>query len=114
MNWIFAQLNITVVNSVVHAIHRSFSFYNRIKKFDWKFISLLSWQILKKLYGPGHIAIGNELIKLSSIQLSLGDRIAVDSINWVDVIFSQYYGSHVNTVYPYLQSLKREAHKLVQ
>ncbi|XP_057482812.1 uncharacterized protein LOC130769627 isoform X1 [Actinidia eriantha] len=73
-----------------------------------------SIEILEKLYGPGHVAIGNELIKLSSIQLSLGDRIAVDSINWLDVIFSQYYGSHVNTVYPYLQSLKREAYKLVQ
>ncbi|BFG23033.1 hypothetical protein CerSpe_093070 [Prunus speciosa] len=37
--------------------------------------------ILEKLYNPNHIVIGCEHVKLSSIQLSLGDCAAVDSIN---------------------------------
>ncbi|KAI8031024.1 hypothetical protein LOK49_LG01G01123 [Camellia lanceoleosa] len=73
-----------------------------------------SIEILEKLYGPDHIAIGNELVKLSSIQLSLGDQSAMDCLNRVAVIFSRYYGSHANTIFPYLQGLEREAHKLVQ
>ncbi|GMP23768.1 hypothetical protein CsSME_00001245 [Camellia sinensis var. sinensis] len=75
--------------------------------------SLLVGEILEKLYGPDHIAIGNELVKLSSIQLSLGDQSAMDCLNRVAVIFSRYYGSHANTIFPYLQGLEREAHKLM-
>ncbi|KAG2730683.1 hypothetical protein I3760_01G305700 [Carya illinoinensis] len=40
-----------------------------------------SIEILEKLYGPNHIVIGYELVKLSSIQLSMGDRGAVKNIN---------------------------------
>ncbi|XP_008234177.1 PREDICTED: uncharacterized protein LOC103333162 [Prunus mume] len=59
------------------------------------------------LYNPNHIVIGYELVKLSSIQLSLGDCAAVDSINRPCDIFSCYYGSHTYKIFPYLQFLKR-------
>ncbi|ONI27939.1 hypothetical protein PRUPE_1G112300 [Prunus persica] len=51
--------------------------------------------ILEKLYNHNHIVIGYELVKLSSIQLSLGDCAAVDSINRPCDIFSCYYGSYI-------------------
>lgn len=66
-----------------------------------------SIEILEKLYNPNHIVIGYELVKLSSIQLSLGDSGAVDSINRLCDIFSCYYGSHTYKIFPYLQFLKR-------
>ncbi|XP_008234145.1 PREDICTED: SET and MYND domain-containing protein 4 [Prunus mume] len=66
-----------------------------------------SIEILEKLYNPNHIVIGYELVKLSSIQLSLGDCAAVDSINRLCDIFSCYYGSHTYKIFPYLQFLKR-------
>ena len=66
------------------------------------------WQILEKLYGPDDIVIAYELVKLCSIQLSLGDATALDSINRMDNIFSRYYGLHSNLVFPYLQYLRRE------
>lgn len=74
--------------------------------------SLLNLQILEKLYDPNHIVIGNELVKLASIQLSLGDSATIDTIEQVDAIFSQYYGSHANIILPQLEYLKREAIKL--
>ncbi|KAI3870266.1 hypothetical protein MKX03_029655, partial [Papaver bracteatum] len=71
--------------------------------------------ILEKLYNPNHIVIGNELVKLASLQQCLGDNTsALDSINRLDAIFSLYYGSHAAKVVPYLNSLKREASKLFQ
>lgn len=71
-----------------------------------------SMQILEKLYDPKHIVIGNELVKLASIQLSLGDSAIIDTIEQVDAIFSQYYGAHANIILPQLEYLKREAIKL--
>ncbi|KAL6291260.1 hypothetical protein ACE6H2_008770 [Prunus campanulata] len=52
-----------------------------------------SIEIVEKLYNPNHNVMGYELVKLSSIQLSLGDCAAVDSINRPCDIFSCYYGS---------------------
>ncbi|KAK1399708.1 SET domain-containing protein [Heracleum sosnowskyi] len=71
-----------------------------------------SMQILEKLYGHNHIVIGNELVKLASIQLSLGDSATIDTTKQVDAIFSQYYGAHANIILPQLEYLKREAIKL--
>lgn len=57
-----------------------------------------------------HIVIGNELVKLTSIHLSLGDCAgALEGIKRVDTIFSRYYGSHVDVIFPHLKSLKVEA-----
>ncbi|XP_022139922.1 SET and MYND domain-containing protein 4 [Momordica charantia] len=62
-----------------------------------------SIRILEKLYGESHIAIGNELLKLSSIQLSLGDHTtAGDCINRLNGIFRCYYGSHAKRMFPFL------------
>ncbi|KAH7548212.1 hypothetical protein JRO89_XS14G0083900 [Xanthoceras sorbifolium] len=72
-----------------------------------------SIEILGKLYGHNHIVIGYELVKLSSIQLSLGDCDAVDSINRLDAIFKCYYGSHADVMFQFLQALCKDAHKLV-
>ncbi|TQD98591.1 hypothetical protein C1H46_015839 [Malus baccata] len=69
-----------------------------------------SIEILEKLYNPNHIVIGYELVKLSSLQLSLGDRAAADSINRLYQIFSCYYGSHTYVIFPYLRFLRREKH----
>lgn len=71
-----------------------------------------SLQILEVLYDPNHIAIGNELLKLASILLSLGDCTAADSIARVVAIFSRYYGSHANLIFPHLQFLKKEVGRL--
>ncbi|XWS65654.1 hypothetical protein CRYUN_Cryun05aG0132200 [Craigia yunnanensis] len=68
-----------------------------------------SIEILEKLYGPNHIVIGYELVKLSSIQLSLGDCTAVDNINRLSMIFSKYYGPHGGIIFPYLLFLERES-----
>ncbi|CAN6705423.1 unnamed protein product [Malus baccata var. baccata] len=69
-----------------------------------------SIEILEKLYNPNHIVIGYELVKLSSLQLSLGDRAAADSVNRLYQIFSCYYGSHTYVIFPYLRFLRREKH----
>ncbi|XP_077223586.1 tetratricopeptide repeat (TPR)-like superfamily protein isoform X2 [Tasmannia lanceolata] len=72
-----------------------------------------SIEILEKLYHKDHIVIGNELMKLASIQLSLHDLpAALSSINRLDAIFSLYYGSHAARLFPYLENLRREANKL--
>ncbi|ONI27940.1 hypothetical protein PRUPE_1G112400 [Prunus persica] len=63
-----------------------------------------SIEILEKLYNPNHIVIGYELVKLSSIQLSLGECAAVDSINRPCDIFSCYYGSYIQD-FPYFHSI---------
>lgn len=68
-----------------------------------------SIEILEKLYGASHIVIGHELVKLSSIKLSLDDSSAVDSINQLGGIFFRYYGSHADIIFPYLQFLKKES-----
>ncbi|KAG8633606.1 SET and MYND domain-containing protein 4 isoform X3 [Manihot esculenta] len=73
-----------------------------------------SIKILEMLYGSDHIAVGHELIKLSTIQLSLGDPSAADTINRLGLIFLRYYGSHADFIFPYLQTLKREANNLTQ
>ncbi|KAK4385232.1 hypothetical protein Sango_2647200 [Sesamum angolense] len=70
-------------------------------------------EILEKLYGEDHIVIGNELIKLSSIQLYMGQKSTADNMNRMVAIFSRYYGSHADIMFPYLRYLKREAGKLV-
>ncbi|GJT97775.1 SET and MYND domain-containing protein 4 isoform X1 [Tanacetum coccineum] len=66
-----------------------------------------SIKILEKLYGHDHIVIGNELVKLASIQLSLGEPAFEESRNQINLIFSQHYGSHADIIFPHLQFLKR-------
>ncbi|GAY61351.1 hypothetical protein CUMW_209300 [Citrus unshiu] len=73
-----------------------------------------SIEILEKLYGHNHIVIGYELVKLSSIQLSLDDHNAVDTISRLAAIFLRYFGSHAETMFPHLLFLQREALKLPQ
>ncbi|KAL5720719.1 hypothetical protein ACHQM5_013360 [Ranunculus cassubicifolius] len=75
-----------------------------------------SLQILERLYNPKHIVIGNELVKLASIQLSLGDGPnAIESVNQADTIFGLYYGSdHVPRICPYLECLKNQAKKVCE
>ncbi|KAH9670166.1 tetratricopeptide repeat (TPR)-like superfamily protein [Citrus sinensis] len=73
-----------------------------------------SIEILEKLYGHNHIVIGYELVKLSSIQLSLDDHNAVDTISRLAAIFLHYFGSHAETMFPHLLFLQREALKLPQ
>lgn len=63
-------------------------------------------QILEKLYDANHIAIGNELIKLASLQILMGNSAASNSISRITAIFSRYYGSHADDIYPYLRLLK--------
>ncbi|XP_047156764.1 histone-lysine N-methyltransferase ASHR1-like, partial [Vigna umbellata] len=70
-----------------------------------------SIQILEKLYDTDDIVIAYELVKLSSIQLSLDDSTAMESINRIDDIFSRYYGCHADLVFPYLQYLRGEIEK---
>ncbi|KAJ6708519.1 TETRATRICOPEPTIDE REPEAT (TPR)-LIKE SUPERFAMILY PROTEIN [Salix viminalis] len=70
-----------------------------------------SIKILQTLYDPDHIVIGYEMVKLASIQLSLDDPAAVDSINHLGVIFARYFGPHVDFIAPYQQFLKRVAHR---
>nr|XP_043618324.1 SET and MYND domain-containing protein 4 [Erigeron canadensis] len=65
-----------------------------------------SIKILEKLYGHDHIVIGNELVKLASIQLSLGKSAAGETINLINLIFSRHYGSDVEVMFPHLQFLK--------
>ncbi|XP_017984570.1 PREDICTED: SET and MYND domain-containing protein 4 isoform X1 [Theobroma cacao] len=72
-----------------------------------------SIEILEKLYGPDHIVIGYELVKLSSIQLCLGDCAAVDSINRLSLIFSRYYGPDAGIIFPYLGFLRRKSCHIV-
>lgn len=65
-----------------------------------------SVEILEKLYDPNHIVIGNELIKLISIQLFVGRDTAADNTDRLATIFSRYYGSHAGIIFPHLQYLK--------
>lgn len=66
-------------------------------------------QILEKLYHPNHIAMGHELIKLASLQLSLSDAgNASDTIKRVEVILSLYYGAHTTKLFPYVNILKQQ------
>ncbi|KAK7282465.1 hypothetical protein RIF29_11271 [Crotalaria pallida] len=67
-----------------------------------------SIKILEKLYDHDDIVIAYELVKFSSIQLSLGDGGAVDSISRIADIFSRYYGLHADLVFPYLRYLMGE------
>ncbi|CAA6666587.1 unnamed protein product [Spirodela intermedia] len=71
-----------------------------------------SIKILEKLYHDSHIAIGNELVKLASLQLSLGDHAAAsDSVGRLGGIFSLYYGPHAGQIYPFLESLRAAANR---
>ncbi|XP_037497249.1 SET and MYND domain-containing protein 4 isoform X3 [Jatropha curcas] len=74
----------------------------------------VSIKILEMLYGPDDIVIGYELVKLSTIQISLGEPSASDSINRLGAIFLRYYGSHADSNFPYLQMLKRESCNLAK
>ncbi|KAI3783557.1 hypothetical protein L1987_42641 [Smallanthus sonchifolius] len=62
-----------------------------------------SIKILEKLYGDDHIVIGNEMVKLASIQLSLGEQDVEESRNRINMIFSQHYGSHVDANHRFLK-----------
>ncbi|CAH8278340.1 unnamed protein product [Arabidopsis lyrata] len=73
-----------------------------------------SIEILKRLYEDEHVVIGNEMVKLASIQLASGDRSgAWDTTKSLSQIFSKYYGSHAETLFSYLPCLKQEAAKAV-
>ncbi|XP_020870414.1 SET and MYND domain-containing protein 4 isoform X2 [Arabidopsis lyrata subsp. lyrata] len=73
-----------------------------------------SIKILKKLYEDEHVVIGNEMVKLASIQLALGDSSgAWDTTKRLSKIFSKYYGSHAETLFSDLPCLKQEAVKAV-
>ncbi|XP_042492163.1 histone-lysine N-methyltransferase SMYD3 isoform X7 [Macadamia integrifolia] len=67
-----------------------------------------SIEILEKLYTANHIVIGNELVKLASIQLSMGESTVVETIDRLEKIFSMHYGPHATSIFPYLQTLKGE------
>ncbi|XP_057778491.1 uncharacterized protein LOC130997245 isoform X2 [Salvia miltiorrhiza] len=72
-----------------------------------------SIEILEKLYGESHIAIGNELIKLASIQLSMGQEILSDYTTRIVAIFSRYYGAHAEIMFPHVHCLKKESRRVV-
>ncbi|KAK6135587.1 hypothetical protein DH2020_030695 [Rehmannia glutinosa] len=72
-----------------------------------------SIEILETLYGENHIVIGNELIKLASIRHSMGHKSAANDTSRMVAIFSRYYGSHADIIFPHLRYLKREASSLV-
>ncbi|KAG6418529.1 hypothetical protein SASPL_120733 [Salvia splendens] len=72
-----------------------------------------SVKILEKLYGERHIAIGNELIKLASIQFSMGQEISSDYTTRIVAIFSRYYGSHAEIMFPYVRYLKKQSCRVV-
>ncbi|XP_078442211.1 tetratricopeptide repeat (TPR)-like superfamily protein isoform X3 [Wolffia australiana] len=68
--------------------------------------SKASLKILEKLYKENHIAIGNELVKLASLQRALGDdESALDSVGRLEGIFSLYYGRHAGEVNPFIKCL---------
>uniref|UniRef100_A0A1D1ZB25 SET and MYND domain-containing protein 3 n=1 Tax=Anthurium amnicola TaxID=1678845 RepID=A0A1D1ZB25_9ARAE len=72
--------------------------------------SKASIKILEKLYHDNHIVIGNELVKLASLQLSLGDHVAaLHTIDRLEGIFSLYYGTHAAQIISYLKNLRRGA-----
>lgn len=67
-----------------------------------------SVKILEKLYHPKHIIIAHELIKLVSIELSLGDSAsAAAAFARAEAIFSLYYGPDVKKILPYVDALRR-------
>ncbi|EOA39695.1 hypothetical protein CARUB_v10008336mg [Capsella rubella] len=71
-----------------------------------------SIKILKRLYEDEHVVIGNEMVKLASIQLASGDSSgAWNTTKKFSKIFSKYYGSHAETLFSYLPCLKQEAAK---
>ncbi|KAJ4832492.1 hypothetical protein Tsubulata_000040 [Turnera subulata] len=72
-----------------------------------------SIKILERLYGRDHIVIAYELVKLSTIELTLDDHASVDCINRLNAIFLRYFGSHAASIFPYLEDLKRRARNLV-
>ncbi|EPS62414.1 hypothetical protein M569_12375, partial [Genlisea aurea] len=62
-----------------------------------------SFEILEALHGKDHIIVGNELIKLSSVQHFVGPAAsAAESISRLRAIFSRHYGSHANLLLPHL------------
>ncbi|XP_024009173.1 SET and MYND domain-containing protein 4 [Eutrema salsugineum] len=72
-----------------------------------------SIKILKRLYEDEHVVIGNEMVKLASIQLASGDSSAAwDTTKILSQIFSKYYGSHAQTLFCYLPCFKQEAVRL--
>ncbi|CAM0956538.1 unnamed protein product [Alopecurus aequalis] len=67
-----------------------------------------SIKILEKLYHPKHIAIAHELIKLVSIEMSLGDRASAEAtFSRAEAIFTLYYGPDIQRILPYVDALKR-------
>ncbi|KAL6532980.1 hypothetical protein OROMI_027092 [Orobanche minor] len=65
-----------------------------------------SIEILKTLYGENHIVVGNELIKLASIRHSMDQKITANETSQMVEIFSRYYGSHADMIFPHLRYLK--------
>ncbi|XP_068645515.1 histone-lysine N-methyltransferase ASHR1 isoform X2 [Aristolochia californica] len=72
--------------------------------------SIQTLQILEKLYHGNHIVLGNEIMKLASIQLSLNDySSAKNSLDRLYAILQLHYGSHTVKVLPYAEKLGKEA-----
>lgn len=64
---------------------------------------------MKKLYEEEHVVIGNEMVKLASIQFASGDSNgAWDTTKRMSQIFSKYYGSHAETLLSYLPCVKQD------
>ncbi|CAH2035181.1 unnamed protein product [Thlaspi arvense] len=62
-----------------------------------------SIKILKKLYEEEHVVIGNEMVKLATIQLASADSSgARDTTKTLSQIFSKFYGSHAERLFSYL------------
>ncbi|CAA0834501.1 Tetratricopeptide repeat (TPR)-like superfamily protein [Striga hermonthica] len=72
-----------------------------------------SIEILEMLYGENHIVVGNELIKLASIRHSMGDKMDEKDTSRMVQIFSRYYGSHTDIIFPHLRYLKSGARSSV-
>ncbi|KFK45070.1 hypothetical protein AALP_AA1G339400 [Arabis alpina] len=73
-----------------------------------------SIKILKRLYEEEHIVIGNEMVKLASIQLASGDSSeALDTTKRLAQIFTKYYGSHAESLFSHLPCLKQETTEAV-
>lgn len=69
--------------------------------------------ILEKLYGPDHIVIAYELLKLLSIKMALGNCISPEIADRLHKILKCYYGSHVHAAFPFLGSLAKDTGKSV-
>ncbi|GMN41096.1 hypothetical protein TIFTF001_010314 [Ficus carica] len=67
-----------------------------------KYHCLASIEILEKLYNSHHVVIGHELVKISSIQLSLNESDVDSSFSRMKDIFKCYYGQETYEIFPHI------------